>query len=204
MNKTLYIALLLSLFAYRATAQEAEQVPRDVNMVRVDNFYIDIYEYPNQQGALPQVGITFSEAESLCSALDKRLCTELEWQRAATGPANMPYGYGPSFESGRCNTPTSANGTWSGGASLAPCGSFGECKNAYGIHDMIGNVWEWTSTWYSPQQQWRIVRGGSYFHSANWARTDTRYGRYLDGQYRLDLVGFRCCRSLPPSQVQVE
>ena len=227
MNKTLCIALLFSLSASQIAAQEAEQAPdirslpqqesvqahaasneqpppRDDGMVPVDNFYIDIYEYSNQQGALPRVGVTFTEAESLCSARGKRLCTELEWQRAATGPDNMPYGYGPTFESGRCNTPISENGAWFGGASLAACGSFGDCQNAYGIHDMIGNIWEWTSTWYSPQEQWRIVRGGSYFHSANWARADTRYGRYLDRQYRLDLVGFRCCRSRPLSEPRVE
>ncbi len=203
MNKTLCMALLLSVSTLQATAQEADEALADDGMVPVDNFYIDIYEYPNQRGALPQVDVTFTEAESLCSAQGKRLCTELEWQRAATGADNMPYGYGPTFESGRCNTPTNQNGSWFGGA-LAPCGSFGDCQNAYGIHDMIGNVWEWTSSWYSPQEKWRVVRGGSYFHSANWARADTRYGRYLDQRYHLDLVGFRCCRSRPSSPPKAE
>ncbi len=177
---------------------QRETLAADSGMVRIDNFYIDIYEYPNQQGVLPRVDITYGEAEALCAALDKRLCNEQEWQRAATGPENFPYSYGETFESGRCNAPKNENGTWIGGASLAASGAFAQCHNSYGLYDMVGNVWEWTSSWYSPDTEWRAVRGGSYFHSANMSRTDARYGRYLDGDYHLDLVGFRCCRSLAP------
>ena len=43
--------------------------------------------------------------------------------------------------------------------------------------------------------RWRIVRGGSFFHNVNLARADARYGRFLDSDYHLDLVGFRCCLS---------
>jgi len=171
---------------------------QDEGMALIDDFYIDIYEYPNQRGALPKVDITYGEAEKLCAAQHKRLCNEKEWQRAATGPENYPYSYGETFESARCNTPRQENGIWIGGADLVPSGSFAQCHNSYGLYDMIGNVWEWTSSWYSPDSQWRIVRGGSYFHSANMSRTDARYGRYLDREYRLDLVGFRCCRSAVP------
>ena len=69
-----------------------------------------------------------------------------------------------------------------------------------GSYDMIGNAWEWTASWYSRSDRWRIVRGGSFFHSVNLARADTRYGRFLDPDYRLDLVGFRCCLSAAPPQ----
>ena len=65
---------------------------------------------------------------------------------------------------------------------------------------MIGNAWEWTASWYSHTDRWRVVRGGSFFHNVNLARADTRYGRFLDPDYRLDLVGFRCCRSAVPPQ----
>jgi eukaryotic-like serine/threonine-protein kinase len=168
---------------------------QDEGMVFIDDFYIDIYEYPNQQGVLPKVNITYGQADKLCAAISKRLCSEQEWQRAATGPENYPYSYGEIFESARCNTPQHENDLWIGGASLAPSGAFAQCHNSYGLYDMVGNVWEWTSSWYSPDKKWRAVRGGSYFHSANMSRTDARYGRYLDDEYHLDLVGFRCCRS---------
>ncbi len=189
-------AVLLALTG-ALSAQEAPATATEPGgpMVRIDNFYIDVYEYPNQRGDLPTVDITYGEAERLCAERGKRLCTEHEWQRAATGPENYPYGYGERFQSGRCNTPRNEEGRWIGGSQLAPSGTFAQCNNSYGLHDMIGNAWEWTASWYSEAQRWRIVRGGSYFHSANMARTEARYGRYLDEAYHLDLIGFRCCRS---------
>ena len=209
MKRLLYIAAFLScstalLFAQgdeistQSAAKQEQALSAESAMVRIDNFYIDIYEYPNQLGSLPKVDITYTEAEALCAALDKRLCSEHEWQLAATGPENYPYSYGETFESGRCNAPQNENGAWFGGASLAASGAFAQCHNSYGLYDMVGNVWEWTSSWYAADKGWRAMRGGSYFHSANMSRTDARYGRYLDSAYHLDLVGFRCCRSAAP------
>ena len=182
----------LALWAALAAAAGAD----DEGMVPIgDAFYIDIYEYPNRPGILPKVNATWREAETLCAAQGKRLCTEQEWQKACTGSQNYIYSYGEKFESGRCNTPLEINGTWQRGQGLAPSGAYKNCSNDYGVHDMIGNAWEWTATWYLRPDLWRVVRGGSYFHSVNLARADARYGRYLGPEYRLDLVGFRCCRS---------
>ena len=55
----------------------------DAGMVRVDNFYIDVFEYPNRLGALPRVDVTWAEARDLCGEQGKRLCAEAEWERAA-------------------------------------------------------------------------------------------------------------------------
>ena len=63
---------------------------------------------------------------------------------------------------------------------------------------MIGNVWEWTDGWYDASHSWRVIRGGSWFNSVNFARIDGRYGRNLTADFSLDLVGFRCCRSASP------
>ena len=169
-------------------------------MILIDDvFYIDIYEYPNRPGVLPRVDVTWREAETLCADRGKRLCSEQEWQRACTGPHNYMYSYGVKFEPGRCNTPIQVDGIWHRGRGLAPSGAHEKCANDFGVYDMIGNAWEWTSSWYSRPDLWRVVRGGSYFHNANLARADARYGRFLDPEYRLDLVGFRCCRSAAAS-----
>lgn len=185
-------ALLLALLALPALSTADEE-----GMVLIDEaFYIDIYEYPNKLGLLPKVDVTWRQAETLCAAQGKRLCTEHEWQKACTGPQNYMYSYGEKFESGRCNTPLERDGVWRRGTGLAPSGSYENCSNDYGVHDLIGNAWEWTASWYSRPDLWRVVRGGSYFHNVNLARADIRYGQFLDPEYRLDLVGFRCCRSL--------
>ena len=109
MNKLLALCLLLALPTLALADIEG--------MVLIDDvFYIDIYEYPNQRGTLPKVDVTWGEAESLCAAQGKRLCTEQEWQKACTGPQNFAYSYGENFEPGRCNTRFAVDGVWQRGA----------------------------------------------------------------------------------------
>ena len=63
---------------------------------------------------------------------------------------------------------------------------------------MIGNVWEWTDGWYDPGQALEGgCAGGPGSNSLNFARVGGRYGLRLTPGYRLDLIGFRCCRSAP-------
>jgi len=167
----------------------------ETESVRVDGFFIDRYEYPNILGHLPLVNVTWEEAQALCRELSKRLCTEREWERACRGPANLVLGYGDTFEPGRCNTPWMEHGVWQRGA-VSPSGGFPDCATELGVHDLVGNVWEWTAGWYDQGRGWRSARGGSWFHNVNLARADGRYGRHLTSTYRLDLIGFRCCRSV--------
>jgi formylglycine-generating enzyme required for sulfatase activity len=166
-------------------------------MVQVENFLIDVYEFPNQHGEMPRVDVTWEEASALCQARGKRLCAESEWEQACLGSQGYLYGYGPTFEPGRCNTPYEMDGVWQRTAGPLPSGALADCAGPSGIHDMIGNVWEWTDGWYDKTRGWRVVRGGSWFNSANFATANGRYGLFLRSDYRLDLIGFRCCRSVP-------
>ena len=168
---------------------------RQAGSVRIDGFLIDRYEYPNIRGHLPLVDVSWEEARDLCRERGSRLCTEAEWEQACRGTADLDYGYGNTFEPGRCNTPWEKDGVWRRGA-VAPSGDFADCASELGVHDLIGNVWEWTDGWYDASRRWRPVRGGSWFHNVNLAHADGRYGRHLASTYRLDLIGFRCCRSV--------
>ena len=87
-------------------------LPPDGPMVQIDQFYIDQYEYPNALGTPPTVNVTYGEAERLCAEREKRLCTEQEWQRAATGPENYP---------------TDTGSAWNRAAATRPC-----CRTALG------------------------------------------------------------------------
>lgn len=189
--------LLLVLTVVGLLASEQQTAPNaDAGMIHIDHFAIDVYEFPNRKGTLPLVDVTWGQAQELCQAQGKRLCTENEWVRACRGPNNYVYGYGDVFEPHRCNTPYQEGENWQRG-DLATSGQFDQCSNDYGVHDMIGNVWEWTDSWYDRAQGWRVVRGGSWFQNVNLARADGRYGRQLDAKFHLDLVGFRCCQSRP-------
>jgi len=61
--------------------------------------------------------------------------------------------------------------------------------NAWGFHDMLGNVWEWCQDWFSVANRCRSVRGGSYFNSARFCRSAQRWGWNPNGRSRY--CGFR-------------
>ncbi len=187
---------MAALFILLATAALAQDPAAEV---RLTDFWIDRYEYPNVAGHMPRVDVTWQEAGQLCADRGQRLCTEAEWEQAAKGADNHAYGYGAEFEPGRCNTPSpDAAGHWRRHHTAAS-GDFTGCQTPAGVHDLIGNVWEWTDGWYDQAAGWRPVRGGSWFQNVNYARADGRYGRFLTSDFRLDLIGFRCCRSAAPA-----
>ncbi|MEO0366463.1 MAG: formylglycine-generating enzyme family protein [Pseudomonadota bacterium] len=99
----------------------------------------------DRQPDAPVVHVTYSDAQAFADWLGARLPTEAEWEFAARGAkppsdsldANTWQGLFPIVDSGR-----------DGFAGVAPVGSFP--ANAKGLHDLLGNVWELTSTPYSP------------------------------------------------------
>jgi hypothetical protein len=106
--------------------------------VEMSGFYIDEFAYPNEAGAIPKTGMTRDEAAGLCAAQEKRLCTELEWERACKGPSNSVYEYGDSYRAAEC--------TMGFAGRLAPSGLRVTCKSAFSVHDMHGGPWEWTAS----------------------------------------------------------
>ena len=79
-----------------------------------------------------------------------------------------------------------------GYSATAPVASFPRGASPYGALDMIGNVWEWTSDWYGSSQQYRVLRGGSWYYVPRFARASGRrrdVPRVRDGR-----SGFRCAQ----------
>jgi formylglycine-generating enzyme required for sulfatase activity len=113
----------------------------------------------------PVVFITWNDAVAYCKSLDKRLPTEEEWEKAARGTEGFRYPWGNQWEANKSNTYE---------AMLRNPGAVGEFADvsSYGVHDMLGNVQEWTGSWYKAYkgntkadpnfgQRFRVVRGAS-------------------------------------------
>ena len=158
--------------------------------VEMNAFYIDLLPYPNERGAIATSNVTRDDAERLCGAQGKRLCTELEWERACKGPENTTYDYGDVYKAGSCGTGVSADE-----ASRRPAGDRIACKSGFGVLEMHGGVWEWT------QSQWGrgksdpnlgVLRGGNATAGELVGRCSNSLGRSVTSKE--PTMGFRCCK----------
>lgn len=140
----------------------------------------------------PVMNVTWDEARGFCAWAGGRLPSEAEFVFAARGGRDGDYAWSPPFAGGANVQSMTGDDRW---IFTAPAASF--APNAYGLHDMIGNVWEWTSGVYA-QHAWdgyemRVVRGASWDNAADAARLDARAGLSRHGRHNI-YVGFRCVR----------
>lgn len=169
------------------------------------HFCIDPYEWPNQQGATPWTLVAWNEAQQLCESRGKRLCTEEEWTFACEGEEATPYPIGYNRDSQKCNIDNGwiqysesaimPRGTekcgremsklWQGESS----GTREQCVSSFGVHDMTGNVDEWTTAT-QPGKFPSILKGGYWARVRNRCRASTRSH---EPNFFFYQQGFRCC-----------
>ena len=158
--------------------------------VVMHGFYVDVFPYPNEAGAIPTTSVSQAEAKDLCQAQNKRLCTELELERACKGPSNTVYEYGDAYKPAACGTAVAR--------SLIPNGFNTACVSAFGVHDLHGSAWSWTAS------QWKrdpgktglfAARGGDGTPGELISRCAN--GRGVKGDARREDIGARCCAGEP-------
>ncbi len=150
-----------------------------------------------------------------------RLPTEAEWEYAARGHAKTRYFWGNVMDGAYAWFEDNSDKT------THPVGQ--KKPNQFGLHDMMGNVWEWVEDWYSPyyvgsketnptgpkEGENKVIRGGSFNSSAGALRITNRtwlnpknrvfskvatYGGSVDEMF--NFIGFRCAKSIiaPPTE----
>jgi sulfatase modifying factor 1 len=167
----------------------------------------------------PVVSISWYDAEAYCRWADKRLPTEAEFEYASRAGTRTIYWWGDgnpgsqrvaniADESAKRQFPDLPimAGYDDGYERSAPVGSFD--PNPWGLHDMIGNVSEWTADWYdedyyrnSPERnptgpfsgKYKVLRGGSWHNGPLSVRA--AYRRNSQPGYRYDHFGYRCAKT---------
>jgi formylglycine-generating enzyme required for sulfatase activity len=137
---------------------------------RVKTFCIDIYEYPNQRGKAPRVGVSWTSAKRACERAGKRLCAEAEWEKACKGPGGKRFPFGNRYSPDACNISEGSGADRKPG----PCGAFPRCRSGYGVADLAGNVREWTASQFQKGVSDKVVKGGAADDGAYMARCAAR------------------------------
>lgn len=160
-----------------------EEIPGEQFILQ--GFYIDVFPYPNEEGAIPLTNVTQEEARALCAEKGKRLCTELEWERACKGPSNRTYEYGDRYRPDACGTGVQPI--------LRPSGLRVACRSDFGVRDLHGGAFEWTSSRWTRRDATGLVtvRGGNGIHGELVGRCANGQGR--PPTERSGTIGFRCC-----------
>ncbi len=148
-------------------------------------------------GNHPVVQVSAIDAKAFCAHYGMRLPTGDEWEYAARGPDGYRYPWGNTLT--RQSMPKLVNaGTWrccrasdeDGFLRTSPVGSYPKSNSPFGLEDMIGNVWEWTSSSYPAEPDKLAIRGGGWGNNPYCLRAAYRHGNYA--HVGLDMVGFRC------------
>jgi len=191
----------------------------------------------NQADDHPVTCVSFDDAIAFCRWMSAKtgrkimLPTEAQWEYAARAGTTTDFPWGDAWEDGEGWANAADNSArerfpgWrafpfeDGYLTTAPVATYR--ANAFGLHDVIGNVWEWTADWYDKDYykkapdidptgpatgSQRVLRGGSWLSSPPRSRVAGRLPSNLRGLYCDYIPGFRVViddsgRELPPLSI---
>ncbi len=222
--------VLIPVGEFTMGSDKGDDDEEPVHKVFIDSFYLDKFEVTNGRFAKfveaiqseppwgfadketpvlrqdqPVRWVNWMEAMGYCLWAGKRLPTEAEWEKAARGSDGRAYPWGN-------DPPTPAHavfGLKEGSDTVSAIGNRDKGKSPFGVHDLAGNLYEWTTDWYDEQfysknpainprgpveGTAKVQRGGSYINGAYRLRSSFRTKG--DPTEHDPNVGFRCAQDV--------
>lgn len=177
------------------------------------SLYPDYFTNPDFDD-YPVTWLSFNQSATYCEWRGARLPTEAEWEKAARGTDGRTYPWGEEEP-----RPGLLNFMWGQGQfderpayNTTPVGSYPEGVSPYGVHDMLGNVYEWVADYYAPDAYAnspyenptgpatgsnQIARGGSFWNQGFRQRITNRNHTYLPPDVAHFDAGVRCAMDAP-------
>jgi formylglycine-generating enzyme required for sulfatase activity len=169
-----------------------------------------VYEYPNIEGVIPAMMVSFDDARRACAHEGKRLCAVEEWELACEGTQMWPYPYGTERDAEACNidrpktlqepsllsSPRTMPEAIEALDGRMPSGAMQRCISPFGVRDMTGNVDEWVENPTAALEDKPIeaIKGGAWGRSRSRCRPLSATQSSLASEpVRLLGVGLRCC-----------
>jgi formylglycine-generating enzyme required for sulfatase activity len=199
---------------FQMGSAKGEKDEKPIHEVCVNNFSLDRTEVTQEEfqktmgsnpsrfpgcPRCPAEQVTWEEARVFCEKAGKRLPTEAEWEFAARAGSSSPFYWG---------TPFSGEYAWySDNSGGRPHPAAQKKPNTFGLHDMIGNVYEWCFDWYGKDYyrenarenpvgpasgSQKVLRGGAWNYFGSYRTCSHRHKE--DPAVRKDYVGFRCAK----------
>ncbi len=178
-----------------------------------ENWKDQEWAVPEDRIDAPVNYVSYDDAQAYARWAGLRLMTEFEFQRAARGDTDRVYPWGDDWDRSKCNSNESQN------ASSLPVGSY-PAGAVNDIHDLAGNVWEWTSSRYTKYDGYkplkikagretiealapfdptmRVLVSGAYTNQGFACRVGVRMG--AEKRQQTEALGFRCAADLVPGR----
>lgn len=186
---------------FQVSSEVRDEEGKEIIRFRLSKISVDATSFSVDKGYAnhPVTGVTWYGAQAYCTwhsreeklpvGEEYRLPTEQEWEKASRGCCGRRYPWGNVFDAKKCNTDEGNK------RETSPVGDFlPHDVSPAGCHDMAGNIWEMTDSFYDKEKSRIWLRGGSWFVDANNARCAARLGGF-PGSWSGG-VGFRCARAI--------